>query len=322
MSQPTAAPTADYPAYRPYRVRVGEITPLSPSFVRVSFVGDALEHFGVDGLDQRIKLVFPLPGIGLSDIGADEGDGDWYQRWRELPPEQQNPFRTYTVRAIDPVARRLDVDFVRHETEADDSHATQGPAARWLATAAPGDELLISGPDSRSANSHIGIDWRPGRASELLLLGDETAAPAICAILAALPPESRGTALIEVPEAADQLPAPAPAGLSVHWLPRGAAPCGARLVPAVRDWLAEHPEVVAAAGAPLPQPLEDIDVDTEILWDSPDPEASAPGGLYAWLAGESGVIKGLRRTLVTEHGVDRGRVAFMGYWRLGKAERQ
>jgi len=42
--------------------------------------------------------------------------------------------------------------------------------------------------------------------------------------------------------------------------------------------------------------------------------------LYAWLVGEAGVIRTPRRRLVTECGVDRRAVAFMGYWRLGRAE--
>lgn len=41
---------------------------------------------------------------------------------------------------------------------------------------------------------------------------------------------------------------------------------------------------------------------------------------YAWIAGEAGVVKALRRYLVREVGVDRRRVAFMGYWREGRAE--
>jgi NADPH-dependent ferric siderophore reductase len=44
-------------------------------------------------------------------------------------------------------------------------------------------------------------------------------------------------------------------------------------------------------------------------------------GLYAWIAGESGVVTALRRHLVRELGVDRDQVAFMGYWRLGVAMR-
>ena len=40
-------------------------------------------------------------------------------------------------------------------------------------------------------------------------------------------------------------------------------------------------------------------------------------GLYAWIAGESKVVTGLRRKLVKDLGLDRGQVAFMGYWREG-----
>ncbi|MDP3892553.1 SIP domain-containing protein, partial [Nocardioides sp.] len=42
-------------------------------------------------------------------------------------------------------------------------------------------------------------------------------------------------------------------------------------------------------------------------------------GLYAWIAGEAGVVTGLRRHLVKELGIDRHQVAFMGYWRQGVA---
>ena len=47
------------------------------------------------------------------------------------------------------------------------------------------------------------------------------------------------------------------------------------------------------------------------------PDATA--GCYAWLAGEAGVVKRLRRHLVTDLGVPRNEVAFMGYWRVGVA---
>jgi NADPH-dependent ferric siderophore reductase len=64
--------------------------------------------------------------------------------------------------------------------------------------------------------------------------------------------------------------------------------------------------------------VADIDVDRELLWDSPE---DGDGEFYAWIAGEAATVKTLRRLLVTQHGVDRKRVAFMGYWRLGQAER-
>ena len=151
---------------------------LSPHFVRVTFTGVDLRHFGTAGLDQRIKVVFPFAAGGYADFGQSEAAGDWYDRWRRLPDAQRNVFRTYTVRRIDPDARELDVDFVVHE------HA--GPAGAWAASAPVDDELIVVGPDSRSAHSSGGIDWHPGTARRLLLAGDETAAPAICAIIETL----------------------------------------------------------------------------------------------------------------------------------------
>jgi NADPH-dependent ferric siderophore reductase len=59
--------------------------------------------------------------------------------------------------------------------------------------------------------------------------------------------------------------------------------------------------------------------DGDAIWEVPDaPAEGAP--VYAWLAGEAAVIRGLRRHLVTQRGMDRRSVAFMGYWRRGHTE--
>ena len=304
------------PAYRPYRASVARLVQLTPNFVRVTFTGDDFDTFGTDGLDQRLKIVFPIDGYGISDIGADDeqtiADGSWYARWRALPDERRNPFRTYTVRAIRPGERELDVDMV--------SHGDGGPASRWLNRATVGDEVVIVGPDAGSIDSAIGIDWHPGAATQLLLAGDETAAPAICAVLESLPHGRRAQAFIEVPDAADRLPIDLPSGCSVTWLHRGGGPVGTNLDPAVRGWVADNLAVIRPALAASAQQLDDVDVDLELLWDSP--EEVTDGHFYAWLAGEASAIKLLRRFLVSETGIDRKRVAFMGYWRAGRAEAQ
>ncbi|NED57649.1 siderophore-interacting protein, partial [Micromonospora aurantiaca] len=99
------------------------------------------------------------------------------------------------------------------------------------------------------------------------------------------------------------------------WLPRDGAPHGSRLTPAVTSLAGRLVPVPAGPGAP---PLAEVDVDRDILWEVPErPDGAA---LYAWLAGEAAVIRGLRRHLVTERGMDRCAVAFMGYWRAGRAE--
>ncbi|GAA1219623.1 siderophore-interacting protein [Rhodoglobus aureus] len=304
------------PGYRPFAARVERIRTLSPHFRRVTFAGPEFTTFGTDGFDQRIKIVLPLPGRGLSDIGANDpqtiADGTWYARWRALPDEARNPFRSYTIRAVRPELREIDVDMV--------FHGANGPAGRWLAEAVVGDEVIIVGPDAASIHSGIGIDWHPGPARTVLLAGDETSAPAICSILERLDPSVRAYAFIEIPDAADQLHLNVGSNCVVTWLPRGTQPAGAGLDPAVRAWTCANSALVLPALATVPQPLGDIDVDLELLWDSPG-EASGRH-FYAWLAAEASVIKLLRRFLVSDTGVDRKLVAFMGYWRDGKSEAQ
>ncbi|MET1042918.1 MAG: siderophore-interacting protein [Microbacteriaceae bacterium] len=318
LSQVVAKDTR--PAYRPFRAAVTGLTRLSPHFMRVTFSGPDFDRFGTDGLDQRIKIVLPIPGIGLSDFGADDADtvlvGDWYARWRQLSDEIRNPFRTYTVRAVRPELRELDVDMVMHPDAVD---GARGPAAEWLSSVGIGGQVVIVGPDSGSVDSHIGIDWHPGDASEVLLAGDETAAPAICSVIESLPAGVTAHAFIEVPDAADRLPLDVADGCTVTWLARDGGQVGSVLEPAVRDWVSAHPAAIRPALTASAQSVEDVDVDTQLLWDSP---AQSHGQFYAWLAGEAAMIKTLRRFLVTETGIDRSQVAFMGYWRHGKAEAQ
>ncbi|PJJ61626.1 siderophore-interacting protein [Compostimonas suwonensis] len=315
-----------WPPYRRFDVAVARIDRLSPHFVRITFTGDELAVFGTEGLDQRVKLVLPLPGNGVAHFP--HGD-DWFGEWRLLPHEHRNPIRTYTVRAVRPAARELDIDFV--------DHGDAGPASRWLRTARVGDRLAIVGPDARSAQRSVGIEWRPDAAGTLLLAGDETAVPAICSILGSLPATARGCALLEVPQTADILEVDAPAGVEVRWLARdggsnAAAEQGALLDGAVRAWTGRfvadwHRDrrPGAGIGSAATAVLDDVDIDRDILWEIPKgseiPEGSGiHRDFYAWLAGEAGVIKALRRFLVSELGIDRGSVAFMGYWRRGRAE--
>ncbi|ANP71706.1 siderophore-interacting protein [Cryobacterium arcticum] len=303
---PAPAPArvrAPRPSYRPFAVSVARVQRLSTNFTRVTFTGPDLHEFGTAGLDQRIKLVLPLPGVGVSPFPRTDS---WYETWRDLPDEHRNPLRTYTVRHARPEHREVDIDFV--------THGDAGPASRWVRAAIVGDEVAIVGPVADGDNPVVGIEWAPGNANTVLIAGDETAAPAICAILSALPRTARGCAYIEVPEAGDAHETNAPDGVTVTWLPRNRAGHGAALESAVKGWTARF-ITAHHSGTVLP----DIDIDESILWEVPDGSA-LDGELYAWLAGEAGVIKRLRRFLVSEVGIDRRQVAFMGYWRNGRAE--
>ncbi len=299
-------------------VEVTSVELLSPSFVRVELGGAVLADFGVDGplYDQRIKLVFPNDAGNLPSFeGADDS---WWDTWLEIPASERGHMRTYTVRAVrgTGVDTRLVVDLVLHL----DDGAT-GPGAEWAARAAAGDRLITMAP--RRGREFGGIEFVPGAATSLLLVADESAVPAVCSILEDLPPDAEGAAFLEVPVSGDVLDVRGPEGVEVVWLPRDGQPLGARV----------HPAVQAHLGTPVGGPLDagdDVDPD---LWETPtfsssgEPVESATvvghdlDGLYAWIAGESGMVTALRRHLVRELGMDRRQVAFMGYWRRGVAMR-
>ncbi|GIF05711.1 siderophore-interacting protein [Actinoplanes siamensis] len=302
----TVVPSTEAAPFRFFPVSVARITRLSPNFVRVTFTGDDLDKFADNGFDQRIKLITPLAEGGLDHLPTGE---DWYTRWRALPAERQNPIRTYTVRNVRAHLRELDVDMVLH--------GVCGPASRWAVTAVPGSVACLLGPNADFAGNSGGVDFHPPvDTNRMLLVGDETAVPAIASILSRLPADARGEVLLEVPESADQLLLDVPAGVRVTWVPRDGADHGSKLIPAVQAAAAHL--LGDAAGVTCAE-LEDVDVDEDLLWEVPD-RTEPTHGFYAWLAGEAAVIKTLRRHLVGVCGVDRRAVAFMGYWRLGKAQ--
>lgn len=330
-----------------FEVTVSSVEELSPNFRRITFGGYCLRDFGVTGdtLDLRIKLMIPslaedgtelpLPAFEMTQAG-------WYREWLAMDPAVRGSMRTYTVRKsrLDSVYPEIDVDFVMHF----DADGHGGPAANWAQNAKPGDAITIIGPNNRAAQCYTaeiygGIEWRPGMAQRVLLAGDETAVPAISAILESLPPYMTGHAFLEVPQAGDFLDLKTDANVEITWLARGAAigrsrPHGELLQQAVRaavpvpGWVG----IKESDGGAGPEP-EDVNVDVDILWETPARMETAeieatknpdmPAGampFYAWIAGEAAVIKDMRRYLVRDVGIDRKQVAFMGYWRQGKAE--
>jgi len=348
-AQPTQAKAsaAVEPMTLAFDVNVTAVQELSPNFRRITFGGYSLRDFGVAGdtLDLRVKLMIPsfdasgqqipLPPFKMEEAG-------WYREWLAMDPAVRGDMRTYTVRSerLDAVYPEIDIDFVMHFD--DDGHG--GPAANWAVAAKPGDALTIIGPNNRAAQcttagAYGGIEWRPGLAQRVLLAGDETAVPAISAILESLPADMTGHAFLEVPSAADFQDISTAADIEITWLARGAAigrsrPHGELLKEAVSKAV-PVPGWVGLKGtgtADGPEP-EDVNVDQDILWETPQRMDAAaieatknptlPAGalpFYAWIAGEAFVIKEMRRYLVRDVGIDRKQVAFMGYWRRGKAE--
>lgn len=196
-------------------VEVTAVDLISPTFVRIELASPALADFGVDGslFDQRIKVVLPNEAGGLASFeGADES---WFATWMDIPAEERGHMRTYTVRDVrgEGVDTRLVVDFVLHLAD-----GATGPGSAWAAQASVGDCLVILAP--RRGVPFGGIEFDPGAARNLFLVGDETALPAIGAILQALPADVRAVAVIEVAGAAEEQELTSPAEVAVHWVHR------------------------------------------------------------------------------------------------------
>jgi iron complex transport system ATP-binding protein len=337
----TAADTE--PMVRAFDVSVTAVRELSPNFRRITFGGACLAGFGVAGdtLDLRIKVIIPTPGGQCPDIAGLMAGGDpagWYQTWLALDTAERGSMRTYTVREsrCRGAVPEIDVDFVMHL----DAGGRGGPAAEWAAAARPGDRVCVIGPNAAAAQcltagAYGGIEWSPGLAQHVLLAGDETAVPAISAILESLPADIGGHAFLEVPTASDIQDLRTSSSVTITWLPRTGRPHGEPLDDAVRNAV-RLPGWVSLAGSGEARggsEPEDVDIEKSILWETPQfleeaivrstvnperPPGTQP--FYAWIAGEAAMVRGLRRYLVRDVGVDRKQVAFMGYWRKGRAE--
>jgi len=298
-------------------VEVRRVELLTPSFLRVELGAPELADFGVDGplYDQRIKLLFPGP-TGLPDLSSPEFQGpSWYQTWLAMPAETRGCVRTYTVRDVvgSGTETRLVVDLVLHLAD-----GATGPGSQWAAQASVGDRLGLIAP--RRGYPFGGIEFTPGVAQRLLLVGDETAVPAVASIVEDLPADAAGKVYLEVPTDADVLPLQVPPGIQVAWLPRHGVPYGDRACRAVLALFGLQYDDSLAVLA-----VDEVDPD---LWETPTYSSSGEeiaagsepaGGLYAWVAGEAGMVTRLRRHLVRDVGLDRRQVAFMGYWREGVA---
>ncbi len=222
--------------------------------IRVTLGGDELAGFGGDGPDRRIKMFFPVPGQDRPAVPRAMSGGPVWPAGEARPA-----IRTYTVRRFDPATAELDVDFVLH--------AGHGPAAAWARDARPGSWVGVSEPGGR---------YVPDPSAEFhVVIGDETALPAVATVLDALPDGVPALAFLEVADADEEQELPA----TVTWVHRGAARPGVPLADAVRT-------------------------------------AQFPAGHgQAWLSGESGCVKDLRKHLLDERGLDRRAVYATGYWR-------
>ncbi|MFM9367803.1 siderophore-interacting protein [Streptomyces sp. Da 82-17] len=130
-----------------------------------------------------------------------------------------------------------------------------------------------------------GGGYAPDAAADWhLLAGDESALPAIAASLEQMPAGARVHAFVEVEGPEEEQDVVSPDGARITWLHRGSRPVGQALVEAV-------------TGLDFPA-----------------------GDVQAFVHGEAGFVKELRRHLRLDREIPRDRLSISGYWRLGHNE--
>ncbi len=214
--------------------------------------------------DAYVKIAFLAPGVDYPERL------DLEQVRASMPPEHWPVLRTYTIRRLDPAAGEMWIDVV--------VHGDAGLAGPWAARAQAGETVHLRGP---------GGAYRPDPAADhQLLVGDESALPAVLASLEALEPGQRATAFLEVDGPADEQPVVTAGDAEVFWLHRSPADAGTTslLDDAIRAW----------------------------SWPA--------GRVQVFVHGESGLLKTVRPYLVKDRGVERRDVSISAYWRRGESE--
>jgi NADPH-dependent ferric siderophore reductase len=235
---------------------VGQVT---PSVRRVTLTGDPA---AVGRLQPTVNVLVPRVDDPAPRWPAVARDG------RIVWPTGSHgvSLRSYTARRQDPATGEVDVDFVLHG---------DGPAAAWASAAGPGAVLGVAG------SGPLGFSPAP----VLLLVADETALPAVARILGEAADDTRGVALVEVADQAEEQDLAAPDGVELRWLHRDGIPPG------------ESPLLVDAVAA----------------LDRPD------GAVFAWVAAESATVRAVRADLRGRWGLTRAEHHAIGYWRRGRA---
>ncbi|MCU1761253.1 siderophore-interacting protein [Pseudomonas sp. 14P_8.1_Bac3] len=242
------------------RLEVLRVVDLTPRMRRITLGGPELAGFVSLGSDDHVKLLFPQnaaeqAALETLVLGAGKDNGP-------MPA-----MRDYTPRRYDLDTLELDIDFVLHG---------DGPASTWAEQAKPGQFLHIGGPR--------GSMIVPDIFDSYLLIGDETALPAIARRLEGLAANRRALVVVEVENGAEQQKLDSPAQINVIWVLRE----GGR-----NNLLATVKQLQVPSG-----------------------------NLYAWVATESKVSRQIRRVLLDEHGLNEQFVKAAGYWKLGDSDEE
>lgn len=243
------------------RVQVKQVERITPHLIRISLGGEALAGFTSPSFDDHAKLVFPDPQTDQLTLPVVREDGkiDWGD------VAKRPNARDYTPRHFDAQSQTLTIDFALHEA---------GPATAWAERAKAGDELGVGGPRG-SFLIPTEFDWH-------LLVGDDTALPAIWRRLQELPASAKALVIAEVDSPEDRVELPSAAHVEIVWAYR------------------------KNGGATA-------------LLDALRAQTFPAGDFYAWVACESLAAKAIREHLVAERQANPRWVRASGYWRKGAA---
>ncbi len=256
-------PVAVRPARRPGPDHVGtvlDVRRLTPQLVRVVFGGDGLRAYAQnDGwTDTYVNLLF-VPEDAPYAVPFDPDEARTLDRALWPAP------RRYTVRRWVPERAELWVDFV--------VHGDTGVAGRWAQRARPGDRLQFRGPSG---------GYRPDpAATHVLMVGDESALPAIAASLEQVPAGATAFLVGLVEDGDGELELECPGRLETTWVHRQ-----------------------AVAGEPAHALVAAVDA-----YDFP------AAGLSAFVHGEAVETRAVRRHLLGQRGVPREALSVSPYWR-------
>lgn len=239
--------------------------PLTPQLYRVVLGGEGLDDFADPTFADSYVNMFFLPE------GAAYAPPFDTEAVRDLPREQRPSPRRISVRSWDQAARELTVDIA--------VHGEVGYAGRWALHARAGDRVQLRGP--------AGDFSPPEDAEAYLMVGDESALPAIAACLEAVPAGRPVVALVEVDGPDDELTLDSPGDLQVAYVHRAGHAEPERLL------------VDALGGLRLPS-----------------------GRLSAFVHGEASSIRAVRRHLLGRALVEPSMLSCSPYWHRGRSDEE
>jgi NADPH-dependent ferric siderophore reductase len=239
--------------------RVVGASRLTPALVRIVLEGGDLERFEmVEATDAYVNLAFPPAGAPYDEVFEPA-------EVRATQDKQWWPARRrYTVRSWDPEARRLTIDFV--------VHGDTGVAGAWADRARPGDALVLEGP-AGGYRPDPDVDW-------LLMVGDESALPAIAASLEHVRPGTMTVVRLLCDGPDHEVALESPGNLALAWVHR------------------------SGDGR-----------DDELLYEAVRDVPTLRGRGHAFVHGEATEIRQIRKHLLTERGLSRADMSCSPYWR-------